>query len=154
MTLYVCTQSLSHARLSVTLWTVAHQAPLSMGFYRQECWSGLPFPSPGDLLYSGIKPESLTSPALADRFFTTSTTDSPSDGKYWKYQISSVCFKISDELASFFLIPFKVFFQLNYVLPSDLWIRNIIIEFYDKRGKRNKIQKKKSGLFLEIPITK
>ena len=48
-------------------WTVAHQAPLSMGFSRQEYWSGLPFPSPGDLPSPGIKPES---PALADGFFT------------------------------------------------------------------------------------
>ena len=46
----------------------SHQAPLSMGFSRQECWSGLPFPSPGDLLDPGIEP---TSPALASRFFTT-----------------------------------------------------------------------------------
>ena len=50
-----------------TPWTVAHQAPLSMGFPRQEYWSGLPFPSPRDLPDSGIKP---TSPALADGFFT------------------------------------------------------------------------------------
>ena len=42
-------------------WTVAHQAPLSMGISRQEYWSGLPFPSPGDLPHSGIKPQS---PAL------------------------------------------------------------------------------------------
>ena len=41
------------------LWTVAHQAPLSMGFPRQEYWSGLPFPSPGDLAGSGIKPRLL-----------------------------------------------------------------------------------------------
>ena len=39
----------SHIRLFATLWTVAHQAPLSMGFSRQECWSGLPFPPPRDL---------------------------------------------------------------------------------------------------------
>ena len=44
-----------------TPWTVAHQAPLSMGFSRQEYWSGLPFPSPGDLPDPGIKP---SSPAL------------------------------------------------------------------------------------------
>ena len=44
-----------------TLWTVAHQAPLSMGFPRQEYWSGLPFPPPGDLPHPGIE---LTSPAL------------------------------------------------------------------------------------------
>ena len=52
----------------VTPWTVASQAPLSMGFLRQEYWSGLPFPSPGDLPNPGIKP---TSPALAGGFFTT-----------------------------------------------------------------------------------
>ena len=59
---------------SETPWTVAHQAPLSMGFFRQEYWSGLPFPSPGNLPNPGIKPASLTSPALAGRFFTTNAT--------------------------------------------------------------------------------
>ena len=49
----------------VTSWTIAHQAPLSMGFSRREYWSGLPFPSPGDLPDPGIKPASLASPALA-----------------------------------------------------------------------------------------
>ena len=47
---------LSHVRLFVTPWTVAHQAPPSMGFSRQEYWSGLPFPSPGDLPNPGIEP--------------------------------------------------------------------------------------------------
>ena len=54
-------KSLSHVQLFVTPWTVAHQASPSMGFSRQECWSGLPFPSPGDLPYPGIEPRS---PAL------------------------------------------------------------------------------------------
>ena len=53
---YVCVKSLSHVRLLATPWTVARQAPLSMGFSRQEYWSGLPFPSPGDLPNPGIKP--------------------------------------------------------------------------------------------------
>ena len=65
---------LSHVRLFVTLWTVAHQAPLSMGFSRQEYWSGLPYPPPGDLPYPGTEPRSLLSPVLAGRFFSTSTT--------------------------------------------------------------------------------
>ena len=65
---------LSHVWLFVTPWTVAYQAPLSMRFSRQEYWSGLPFPTPRDLPDPGIKPESLASPALAGRFFTTSTT--------------------------------------------------------------------------------
>ena len=55
-------------------WTVAHQAPLSMGFPRQEYWSGLPFPSPGDLLNPGIEPTSVASPTLAGGIFTTSAT--------------------------------------------------------------------------------
>ena len=51
-------KSLSHVRLFMTPWTVACQAPLSMGFSRQEYWSGLPFPSPGDLPDPGIEPGS------------------------------------------------------------------------------------------------
>ena len=64
----------SRVRLFVALWTVAHQAPLSMGFSRQEDWSGVPCPPPGDLPKAGIEPPPLTSPALAGSFFTTSTT--------------------------------------------------------------------------------
>ena len=57
-----------------TPWTVARRAPLSMEFSRQEYWTRLPFPFPGDLPDPGIKPKSLMSPALAGRFFTTSAT--------------------------------------------------------------------------------
>ena len=58
-----------------TPWTPAHQAPLSMmGLSRQEYWSGLPYPTPGDLPYPGVKSTSLRSPALAGRFSTTSTS--------------------------------------------------------------------------------
>ena len=64
----------SRVQLSATLWTVACQAPLSMGFSRQEYWSGLPCPPPGDLPNPGIEPVSLASPALAGGFFTTSAT--------------------------------------------------------------------------------
>ena len=55
-------------RLFTTAWIVAHQALMSMGFSRQEYWSGLPFPSSGDLPNPGIQPGS---PALAGEFFTT-----------------------------------------------------------------------------------
>ena len=54
--------------LTLMPWTVAYQAPLSMGFSRQEYWSGLPCPPPGDLPDPGVEPES---PALAGRVFTT-----------------------------------------------------------------------------------
>ena len=61
----------SCVRLFVTAWTVAHQAPLFLGFSRQEYWGGLPFPPPGDLPNPGIEPVCLISPALAGRFLTT-----------------------------------------------------------------------------------
>ena len=54
------------------LWTVAHRAPLSIGFSRQDYWGGLPCPPPGDLSHPGIELASFMSPALAGRFFTTS----------------------------------------------------------------------------------
>ena len=75
MCVCVCVQScFSHVWLFVTPWTIAHQTPLSLGFSRQEYWSGLPCPPPGDLPDPEMEPESLKSPALAGEFFTTSTT--------------------------------------------------------------------------------
>ena len=72
---HVCVPSrFSPVRLFATLWTAACQAPLSKGFSRQEYWSGLPFPSPGDLSHPGIELHLFMSPALAGRFFTTSAT--------------------------------------------------------------------------------
>ena len=67
-------KSLSRAWLFVTPCIVAHQAPLSIAFSRQECWRGLPFPSPEDLPNPGIKTGSLTPPALTGWFFTTRAT--------------------------------------------------------------------------------
>ena len=76
-------------------WTVAHHAPLFVEFSRQEYWSGLPFPSPGDLPDPGIKPRSLVSPALVDRFFTTSTI--------WKagFSVNALIFKEKLEVIIF-----------------------------------------------------
>ena len=62
---------LSHVRLFATQWYVAHKAPLSLEFSRQDYWCGLPFPTPGDLPNPGIETASLASPALVGRFFTT-----------------------------------------------------------------------------------
>ena len=66
-------KSLSHVQLFATPWTVAHQASLSMGFSRQEYWSGLPFPSPGDLPDPETKPRS---PALQADTLTSEPLDS------------------------------------------------------------------------------
>ena len=76
-----------HAKLLQScpaLFNPSCQGPLSMGFSRQEYWSGLPFPPPGDLLDPGIKPAPLMSPAWAGRFFATSTTwEAPKGVQEW-----------------------------------------------------------------------
>ena len=88
MYIFVCMLShFSHVQLFATLWTIACQAPLSMGFFWQEYWSGLPCPPPEDLPNPGIELVSLTSPALAGGFFSTSTT--------WEAQMYSRFLEIS-----------------------------------------------------------
>ena len=81
-------KSLSCVRLFATPWTAAHQAPPSMGFSRQEYWSGLPFPSPGDLSDPGIKPRS---PALQADALNSETPGKPKKGSnkeyFWFWQI-------------------------------------------------------------------
>ena len=72
---FVCVISpFRYVQLFSSLWTVAGQTPLSMGFSEQEYWSGLPFPTLEDLPYSAIKPDLLMYPALEGGFFTVSTT--------------------------------------------------------------------------------
>ena len=77
-------------------WTVAHQAPLSMVFPREEYWSGLQFPPPGDLPKPGIKP---TSPALAGRFFTTEPPGKPLTAKYKDSNPGSFLLSVSQALS-------------------------------------------------------
>ena len=67
-------RSLQSCPLFATLWTIASQTPLYMGFSGQEYWSGLPYLLPGDLPDPGVKLMSLVSPALAGRFFNISIT--------------------------------------------------------------------------------
>ena len=86
----VCACMLSRfslVRLFVTLWTLTRQTPLSMGFSKQEYWSGLPCLPPGDLPSPGIEPTSITSPALAGKSFTTSAT--------WEALLKSVAHLLS-----------------------------------------------------------
>ena len=89
---HVCACVLSHVQLFAIPWTVALQAPLSMGFSRQEYWSGLPFP-PGNLHDLCIKSASPASPVLAGRFFTT---ESP--GKPISMSLLCSCWVMSDSL--------------------------------------------------------
>ena len=70
--------------------SVARQAPLSMGFSRQEQWNGLPWPPPGDLSDPGIEPGSLAAPALTGKVFTTSGT--------WEIPLNSIMFNLSGQM--------------------------------------------------------
>ena len=80
-------KSLSHVQLFATLWTVAHQASPSMGFSRQEYWSGLPFPSPGDLPDPRIEP---MSPALQADPLTSEPPGKPSHHPLIPYQCITI----------------------------------------------------------------
>ena len=97
-------------------WIVFHQAPLSMEFSKQEHWSGLPCPSPGDLPYPGMELVSLTSLALASGFFTTSATwEAPVKPQFYFSYISHVplrnrslprgwlCIKLHEDIFCFFI---------------------------------------------------
>ena len=77
-----CACVLNYVQLFVTPWTVAHWAPLAVGFSRQEYWNGLPFPTLGDRPDSGIEPLSPASPALSGRFFTSEAPIFPLLGGY------------------------------------------------------------------------
>ena len=98
-------KSLSRGQLFVTPWTIAYQAPPSMGFSRQECWSGLPFPSPGDLPDLGIKPRSPT--LQADALL------SEPPGKCGSIQLSSL------SLVRLFATPWTAVLQASLSITSS-----------------------------------
>ena len=102
----LCSGPFSCVQLFPTLWTVAHQAHLSMGFSRQENWSGLLCPSPGGLPNLGMEPVSLMSPTLAGGFFTTSTT--------WEAQIYKYIVKINFISFYLFSVATRTFFNLLF----------------------------------------
>ena len=106
--MYVCVKLCP--TLFVTLWTIAHKAPLIMWFSRQEYWSELPCPPPGDLPDSGIKPLSSMSSAMAGGFFTTSAI--------WEISFSILVCKIPSR-PSLGLWVFH--FKMVYVLPELDW---------------------------------
>ena len=89
----LCAKSFSPVPLFVTLWTVAHQAPLSMGFSRQEYWSELTCPPPGDLSNPGIEPMSPVFPSLQADSLPLSHLGSPSIAPYFTLTSSMGCFR-------------------------------------------------------------
>ena len=89
--MHACVHSFSCVQLFATLWMVACQALLFMGFSRQEYWSGLPCPPPGNLPSPVIEPASLMSPVLVGGFFTTSATW---EAIYIHIECSSLCYTV------------------------------------------------------------
>ena len=118
---------LSRVWLFATPWTVAHQAPLSLGFSRQEYWSGLQFLSPRDLPDPGIKPMSLASLALAGSFFTTEPPGKPV--YYTLHRLKIGCSKIQPSSPS--LSEGKYSWNKRTVLIklAYLYVRHLIITY-------------------------
>ena len=139
-----CDTVLGHfscVRLSVTPWTVAHQAPLSIGFSRQESWSGLPCPPPGHLPDSGIKPASFMSPALpGDRFFSIRATWEAYIYLYMCVEGCFVHYKMFNSIPNFYLwdtesYPLTPFVEpkmspgfAKYPLTKCTWLMNTALE--------------------------
>ena len=116
-----CARLLSHVRLFVTPWTAARQAPLSLGFSRQEYWSGLPCPPPGDLPNPGIEPRS---PALQVDSLPTELPGKPIiHNKTRKSSQENACLRLYQELQSWnSLIQSTVFRKkhLNFAFTVHL----------------------------------
>ena len=115
---------LSYVWLFETQWTITCQAPLSMEFPRQECWSGLPFPSPGDLPNPGMEPTFLVAPVLVSGFLTTCATwEAPNFVKYIEvnltYPVHSPSVSVSPEQAFPPSLPGHLPCQCP--CPSNFW---------------------------------
>ena len=126
LNMYVCMLSRSsHVHLCATLWTAACQAPLSMGFSRQECQSGLPSPSPGNLPNPGIEPVSFMSPASPGEFFITSATWEPiyfnmlSEKRKMQYCFTFLQVSLMSNLRNW--VSASELYPLQYIV-SDIYI--------------------------------
>ena len=105
----LCAQSLSRVQLFVTPWTTAHQAPLSMGFSRQEYWRGLPCPPPGDLPHPGIKPRS---PALQANSLPSEPPGKPKNTRMGRLSLLQQIF-LTQESTWDFLHCRQILYQLS-----------------------------------------
>ena len=123
-------KSLSHVRLFATPWTAAYQASLSMGFSRQEYWSGLPFPSPGDLPDPGIEPRS---PALQEDTLPSEPLGKLKQNKkgYPKYWMHIFFCQTGSKL----LYKSKIFY---YILTIKLAVKKIGSRRHEKNEDRDK----------------
>ena len=115
----------------MTLWTITHKAPLSMGFSWKEYWSGLLYPPPGDLLDPGIRPASLKSPALAGRLFTISITWEADASIYiyiYLYIYICIC-KSNDVLLTLYIVKSKWHYDVSLQDEEGmLYLRSCLVD--------------------------
>ena len=124
-------------------WTVAHQAPPSLGFSREEYWSGVPCPSPGDLPDPGSEPNS---PALADRSFTTVTPGSPGFHRSEQFTSKQVLYKVlSNGMGVFSLFTSSL--QLSVSLPCPVSVL-CVCACYSILGLQRAFRNNMSGSLL------
>ena len=146
----VCMCMLSRFRrvwLFVTPWTIVHQAPLFLGFFRQEYCSGLLYPSPRDLPNPGIGPMSLTSPALAGGFFTTHAT--------WETPLHVYTISIYIFFFFFFSLTMEDFFLFfsglsNQLLETELL--TMLGTWEPREGSWSKVEQKSQQLLNNSPM--
>ena len=120
----VCAKSLSHVQCFVTLWTVAHQAPLSIGFSRQEYWRELSCPPPGDLLNPRTEPTSPVSPALQAESLPTEPSSTN--------QLSSEITLTAGPSLKWYLISMK---SMPVSLPSSLHCESCEVLWFRERRR-------------------
>ena len=144
----VCAKSLNHVRLFASPWTVARQASLSMGFPRQEYWSGLPCPSLGDVPDPGIKTVPLSSPALAGGFLTTSANW---ESRHEQLSRSWCKPKTRRQEKAFSLTAMKreVCLRENIQISDSFWLMGFLETFKHKTalGKNTKLCGKQGPKF-------
>ena len=121
-----------HVRFFVTLWAVACQAPLSMGFSRQEYWRGLSWPPPGDLPNPKIEPMSPVSPALASRFLPAEPLGKP-------FTCTRKPNNSHDSLFSLFL-PYLLYCRDLEPNPQYLWYMPVYVVLLCYPGKKTEVQ--------------
>ena len=124
-----------HVLFFVTLWTIAHQAPLSTGFSRQEHWSRLPCPPPGDLPDSGIKSTSLGAPTLEAESLPLNHQESPIEHFY--IHLLVICMSLLEKCLFKCSVHLKFFIELYEFLYSlyNNWLSNKCFPVFSPWGK-------------------
>ena len=138
---------LSHVQCSVTLWTVAHQAPLSMGFFRQEHWNSLPFPSPRDIPDPGIQPRS---PALQADSLPTEPSGKSIISKRQRWSLFLVSKR--NHFLSRRIKPFKTsLFRISWTKVTDYskWKPDNLYSNLLRQKKKKNLQKHTSNMKLK-----